>query len=91
MIKLKSERYHWWPRCVSRHGAASDGTTGWIKPDGSEKRIPPDKLAMIGNGHHIKLGRMAQQSTQFDGSLENAFDTADSNFPVVITWLEGLE
>lgn len=91
MNKLKSERHHWWPRCVSRHWAASDGTTGWIKPDGSEKRIPPDKLGMVGNGHHIKLDRTAQQSTQFDESFEDEFDTADGNFPAVITWLEGLE
>ena len=91
MNKLKSERHHWWPRCVSRHWAASDGTTGWIKPDGSEKRIPPDQLGMIGNGHHIKLGRVPHQSTQFDESSEDEFDTADSNFPTVIAWLEGLE
>lgn len=87
MKKLKSERHHWWPRCVSRRWAASDGTTGWLKPDGSEKRIPPDKLGMIGNGHLIKLGH----TTQLDESFEDEFDAADSNFPAVITWLEGLE
>jgi len=91
MSKLKSERHHWWPRCVSRHWAAPDGTTGWVKPDGSEKRIPPDKLGMIGNGHHIKLGGTAQDTTQFDESFEDEFDNADSNFPSVISWLEGLE
>ena len=30
MPKLKSERHHWWPRCVSAHWAAEDGTTGWF-------------------------------------------------------------
>lgn len=42
---------------------------------------------MIGNGHHIKLGH----TTQLDESFEDEFDTADSNFPAAITWLEGLE
>lgn len=46
---------------------------------------------MIGNGHHIKLGRTAQESTRFDESFEDEFDAADSVFPAVITWLEGLE
>lgn len=91
MRKLKSERHHWWPRCVSRHWAAKDGTTGWIQPDGSEKRIPPDKLGMIGNGHHIKLGRTPGQSTAWDTSFEDEFDSADSRFPTLIAWLEGLE
>lgn len=91
MPKLKSERHHWWPRCVSRHWAANDGTTGWIKPDGSEKRVPPDKLGMIGNGHHIKLGRTPDQSTGWDTSFEDEFDKADSSFPPLIAWLEGLE
>jgi len=91
MSSLKSERHHWWPRCVSRHWAASDGTTGWIRPDGSEKRIPSDKLGVIGNGHHIRLGRASGQSTLFDQSFEDEFDIADNNFPSVIEWLEGLE
>lgn len=91
MPTLKSERHHWWPRCVSRYWAASDGTTGWIKPDGSEKRVPPDQLGMIGNGHHIKLGQTPSQSTGWDTSFEGEFDIADSGFPAVIAWLEGLE
>lgn len=91
MPKLKSERHHWWPRCVSRHWTANDGTTGWIKPDGSEKRVPPDKLGMIGNGHHIKLGRTPDQSTGWDTSFEDEFNLADNSFPDVIEWLEGLE
>src|SRR5690348_5567104 len=91
MPNLKSERHHWWPRCVSRHSAANDGTTGWIKPDGSEKRVPPDKLGLIGNGHHIKLGRTPGQSTGWDTSFEDEFDIADGSFPALIAWLEGLE
>lgn len=91
MPKLKSERHHWWPRCVSRHWAANDGTTGWIKPDDSEKRIPPDKLGMIGNGHHIKLGRTPGEVTGWDTSFEDEFEAADSGFPALIAWLDGLE
>lgn len=91
MNKLKTERHHWWPRCVSRLWAAEDGCTVWIKPDGSEIRVPPDKLGMIGNGHHIKLGNTSGGSTPWDSSFEDEFDVADSNFPSVISWLEGLD
>jgi hypothetical protein len=91
MAKLKSERHHWWPRCISQNWAAEDGTTGWIKPDGTIVRVPPRQLGMIGNGHHIKLGRSAGEETPWDSSFESEFDRADNNFPAVITWLEGLE
>lgn len=91
MNKLKTERHHWWPRCVSRFWAAEDGCTVWIKPDGSEIRVPPDKLGMIGNGHHIKLGNTSGDSTPWDSSFEDEFDVADSNFPSVISWLESLD
>lgn len=63
----------------------------WIKPDGSEIRIPSDKLGMIGNGHHIKLGNAPGDSTHWDTSFEDDFDAADSNFPSVISWLESLD
>lgn len=91
MAKLKTERHHWWPRCVSRFWAAEDGCTAWIKPDGSEIRVPPDKLGMIGNGHHIKLGDTPGSPMHWDSSFEDEFDIADSNFPSVISWLEGLD
>lgn len=90
MTKLKSERHHWWPVCVSRHWAADDGTTGWLKPDGSFIRVPPSRLGVIGNGHHIKLGRDDKPSP-WDQSFERAFDRADEAFPDLISWLEGLE
>lgn len=90
MPKLKTERHHWWPRCVSRFWAAADGRTGWIKPDGSEIRVPPEKLGMIGNGHHIKLGNTPGSETLWDTSFESEFNVADSNFPSVISWLETL-
>ncbi|PTT91479.1 hypothetical protein DBR42_03730 [Pelomonas sp. HMWF004] len=90
MAKLKSERHHWWPACVSRHWAADDGKTGWLKPDGSTVRIPPARLGVIGNGHHIKLGRN-DEDTVWDQSFERVFDKADDAFPDLIRWLEGLE
>src|SRR5216117_1802369 len=91
MPKLKSERHHWWPRCVSGRWAAEDGTTGWIKPDGSCIRVPPKELGLIGNAHHIKLGRHPGDSTDWDTSFEDEFDAADCNFPAVISWLESLK
>ena len=90
MAKLKSERHHWWPVCVSRHWAGDDGRTGWLKPDGSFTRIPPARLGVIGNGHHIKLGRNDEDSV-WDQSFERVFDRADAAFPELIKWLEGLE
>jgi hypothetical protein len=91
MVKLKSAKHHWWPRCVSRRWAAEDGKTGWIRPDGSTDRIPPKELGAISNGHHVKFGRKPEDSDVWDFSFEKGFDAADSNFPSVITWLEGLD
>jgi hypothetical protein len=63
----------------------------WIRPDGTEVRVPPDKLGMIGNGHHIKLGNAPSSPIHWDSSFEDEFDVADSNFPSVISWLESLD
>jgi len=90
MSKLKSERHHWWPTCVSAYWAAEDGKTGWIKPNGRCVRIPPKELGVIGNAHHIKLGPHPGGSTCWDTSFENEFDVADASFPHVISWLECL-
>jgi hypothetical protein len=90
MAKLKSQRHHWWPRCVSARWAAEDGTVGWLKPDGTSIRVPAKELGAIGNAHHIKPGRFPDGSTPLDTSFENAFDMADTNFPLVISWLESL-
>lgn len=90
MKKLKSERHHWWPECVSKHWAGDDGKVGWLKPDGSCIRLPPATLGVIGNGHHIKMGNGAE-STPWDHSFERTFDKADSSFPSLVSWLEGLE
>jgi hypothetical protein len=89
MVKLKSEKHHWWPKCVSQFWAAADGKTGWAKPDGSIIRVPPAKLAMIGNGHHVKLDPNGG-STPWDSSFEADFDKADNAFPRVISWIPGV-
>ncbi|WP_301508422.1 hypothetical protein [Variovorax sp. CAN15] len=91
MPKLKSERHHWWPRCVSRRWSAADGKIGWIKPDGTEIRVPPDQLGLINNGHHVKLASDTADSTPWDFSFEKEFNAADNHFPSLITWLESLE
>lgn len=75
---------------MSRHWAGEDGKTGWLKPDGSVVRIPPARLGVIGNGHHIKLGRN-NEATAWDQCFERVFDRADSAFPDLINWLGGLE
>ncbi|MBG5166835.1 hypothetical protein [Pseudomonas aeruginosa] len=90
MKKLKSERHHWWPRCVSKHWADAEGFTHWITPDGTDKRVPPAKLGMIGNGHHIKLSQNSADSSPWDMSFEREFDVADGNFPSLIEWLNAL-
>jgi hypothetical protein len=90
MVQLKSERHHWWPKCVSKLWAAADGTAGWVRPDGSIRRVPPSRLGMIGNGHHIKLDP-GGGSTPWDASFEDEFDRADTHFPRVISWLDSLQ
>ncbi|MBS1826407.1 MAG: DUF4238 domain-containing protein [Acidobacteria bacterium] len=90
-MKLKSALHHWWPCCVSRHWTSEDGSIGWMKPDGTSLRAPPRKLGAIRNGHQIKLADRADETTAFDTDFESAFNLADSQFPDVIAWLEGLE
>lgn len=87
---LKSEKHHWWPECVSKHWAGQDGKTGWLKPDGSCIRVPPAKLGVIKNGHHIKFSDR-EQGSAWDQSFERVFDKADSNFPNLLRWLNSLE
>ncbi|WP_355607096.1 hypothetical protein RZV17_02930 [Xanthomonas cannabis] len=87
---LKSARHHWWPECVSKHWTGEDGKTGWLKPDGTHLRLPPSKLGMIGNGHHVKLSRDGTP-TPWDESFESEFDDADTKFPLVIEWLKQLD
>ena len=88
--KLKSERHHWWPECVSRLWADKDGGVHWLRPNGKVIRATPDNFGVIGNGHHIKLSRHPGAPSPWDESFEAAFQTADDTFPKVIARLEGL-
>lgn len=89
--KVKSERHHWWPECVSQHWKNKDGIVHWLKPNGEVIKAPPKKFGCIGNGHYIKLGRNAGEMTPWDQNFEPIFDRADRGFPDVIAWLESLE
>lgn len=91
MKKTKSERHHWWPQCVSRRWAGDDGGVSWLSPDGTERRAKPENFGVIGNGHFIKLGNTPGEATAWDQNFESEFQRADSNFPSVIAWLEGLK
>ena len=90
MGKLKSERHHWWPECVSSHWKNEQGCVHWLSPDGTEKVLPPKNCGLIGNGHHVKLGAPGE-ATVWDHSFEAEFQLADSNFPVVVEWLKSIE
>lgn len=91
MAKLKSERHHWWPECVSQHWADADGGVNWLLPSGEVRRSKPENFGLITNGHHIKLSHTAGEVSPWDVSFENEFERADSDFPQVIKWLNSLE
>lgn len=88
--KIKSERHHWWPECLSNLWKDNEGMAHWVLPDGTVRHMPPKNLGVIGNGHHIKLGNNGE-STPWDECFESAFQEADANFPAVIRWLDSLE
>lgn len=90
MGKLKSERHHWWPECVSQHWADQDGGVHWLRPSGETIRSTPNNFGLIGNGHHIKLSGDPCAPSPWDESFEAKFQTADGNFPKVIAWLDEL-
>jgi len=86
--KLK-ERHHWWPECLSEHWCEADGQINVIRSIGDPFRTKPVNAGVIGNGHIIKLG--GGKPSPWDESFEHVFDQADSAFPKVVTWLEGLD
>src|SRR4051812_20432983 len=88
---MKSQRHHWWPEAVSQFWKSpEDGFTGWLRPDGTVKRIPPKHLGAITNGHAVKWGKDPADTTGCDASFESEFDRADNLFPDSITWLDCL-
>lgn len=63
----------------------------WLSPDGEVKTSFPKNFGCIGNGHYIKLGKNAGETTAWDQNFEPIFDDADHGYPNVITWLQSLE
>jgi len=91
MKSQKSERHHWWPENVSARWKDAGGCVHRLTPDGEMKRAPPKNFGVIGNGHFIKLGDTAAGHTPWDQNFEQEFQRADSEFPRLIDWLEGLD
>ncbi|MFY7835981.1 MAG: hypothetical protein ACOVQ0_06840 [Novosphingobium sp.] len=91
MAKLKSERHHWWPECVSQYWADGEGGVHWLLPSGKVRRSVPKNFGVIGNGHAIKLGDEPTVGSVWDTSFEAEFQNADNNFPMIIDWLNSLD
>lgn len=91
MQRMKSERHHWWPVCVSRRWGDENGGVTWLLPTGEERRLRHDAHGVIYNGHFIKLGAVANEVTELDQNFEPVFGDADSSFTYVIDWLERLD
>lgn len=91
MAKLKSERHHWWPECVSVRWANPDGGVHWMRPDGETTCSNPKNFGVIGNGHVIKLADDPAESSPWDENFEKEFQRADDIFPTVIDWLDTLD
>ena len=87
--KTKSERHHWWPKCVSTHWESEQGGVTRITPNGNEVTSKPENFGVIGNGHIIKLGQPGEQ-TSWDQNFESFFSKADGNFPKLIDLLKQL-
>lgn len=91
MAKVKSARHHWWPKCVSRFWADSDGLVNRLSPDGEIRRAPPGKFGAIGNAHIIRLSKDCGKESVWDEDFEEVFARADNAFADVIAWLDGLD
>lgn len=91
MAKLKTERHHWWPECLSQYWADSNGGTHWLLPDGSVRRSTPNNFGVIKNGHAIKLGADPSTPDPWDETFESEFQIPDSNFPSLVDWLRTLD
>ena len=88
MAKLKSERHHWWPECVSQFWIDADGKATRLSADGETLTIPPKNFGVIQNGHMIKLAKDPTEFCPWDENYEAEFRNADNNFPRVIDWLQ---
>lgn len=87
MRKNKPSNHHWWPKSLSRFWKGSDGLIHMFSPNGDAKTVPPAQVALIRNGHNIKLSGLPGGETAFDSSFESVFDRSDINFPMIVTEL----
>ena len=85
---IRGEKHHWWPACISKLWANEDGIVHRITSNGYVQPISPNKLARISDGHNIVVGK---EGSPFDGTFEHEFDDADTWFPAVVNWLDGLK
>ena len=86
----KSAVHHYWPTCLSEFWADSEGQVNRLSWDGKNQRSQPKSFGGIGNGHKVSFGGEETDSI-WDDTIEPMFDSADSNFPHLITHLLGLE
>ncbi|MGQ3922431.1 hypothetical protein ACTJMU_05235 [Mixta calida] len=87
MKKNKPSNHHWWPKSLSQFWKNENGLIYMFSPDGEIKAVPPAQVALIRNGHNIKLSDLKGEETAFDCSFESVFDNSDINFPMVVTEL----
>ncbi|HST36959.1 MAG TPA: hypothetical protein VLK25_10075 [Allosphingosinicella sp.] len=86
--KLKSQRHHWWPECLSESWKDSKGCVTRIAPASEIRSAPPKNWGVIQNAHLIKIADDPNAFNPWDESYEHQFQRADDNFPRVIRWLE---
>ena len=81
---LKSEKHHWWPQTISKHWRNSRGFINRVNAKGENSEVQPKSLAVIKNGHIIKLSDNPEKRTSFDQNFEHFFDKADFNSNAII-------
>ncbi|MBU9829713.1 DUF4238 domain-containing protein [Rahnella sp. FC061912-K] len=84
---LKTERHHWWPQTISKHWGNSRGFINRLNAKGESTEVKPKSLAVIKNGHIIKLSDNPEKRSSFDQNFEFFFDKADYNSNVIINLL----
>jgi len=82
---IRGERHHWWPKVLSKHWAASNGSVHRLSHDGIVNACPPSSFAKIRDDNNILLD---DKPTVWDSSFEHNFDSADGKVTPVIDWLK---
>ena len=84
---LKSERHHWWPQTISKYWTNENGFINRLNTNGENAEVKPKSLALIRNGHTIKLSNNPEKRTSFDQNFEGIFDRADGHSKEIIEFL----